>query len=212
MPENQKTTSKRKYSLNAAALLIVLALAYFAFAFATNTLPEPVKNALGIKNSQEQRAQEFKSSYEDRIITYTDEVYGFQVNYPVGYTAEKDPEFGTRFRATAFVPGFSSEVLDVYVSNSSFTETDFKEINDAIASQNSVQFSGKKTINGREVYLLNTRNESEFTDEIIFTRNAFYNCKAPDGQAYSAAVVFVVPEVVAPDIELADYVIASFEC
>ncbi len=203
---------KKRYRLNAVALLAVLALAYFAFAFATNTLPVQAKELLGIKNAQEARAIAFQGNYSDRLILYSDPIYGFNVSYPIGYGAEEEGFDGPRFRALAIVPGFSSEVMEVYSSNSSFSDNDFKELVANQSSQIGIEYSVKKSINGKEAYLLNTRNESEFTDEIIFTRNAFYNCKTPDGQAYSAAVVYVVPEVVASDIELADYVISSFEC
>jgi len=202
---------RRHYKLNSIALVLVLVVAYIAFGYVTQSLPEPLKAWLGVKTPAEQRAVTFAQNYSDRLISYTDPLYGFKVNYPVGYAIESQPDYGVQLRVLAIVPGFSAEIMDVYVSNTSFSEQDFREIVEQ-ANKSQLQLAGKKIINGREIYLVNLRGESEFTDEILFIRQAFYNCRTPEGQAYSAGIVFVVPEVVAADVGLADYIIASFEC
>ena len=190
----------------------MLVFAYVTFGWATGTLPEPLKGWAGVKSVEEHRADAFAKNYSDRLIEFADPDYGFKARYPLGYSAEFEPEYGVRLRVLALVPGFSPELMEVSVVNTSFGEADFKTLSDAVSKEYSVEFAGKKNVFGREFYSINTRNESEFTDEIIYTRQGFYNCRNPQGEAYSAAVVFVVPEAVASDIELADYTLASFEC
>ncbi|MFQ5405860.1 MAG: hypothetical protein ACE5DI_01745 [Candidatus Micrarchaeia archaeon] len=151
----------------------------------------------------------FEENYEERLISYKDKFYGFEVLYPIGYLAMFNPDLGVYLRFQANFPGTASEVIDVLVSNETSAK---KAFDDSVKD-----FEGAQTqilsINGRSAYLISGRIPSPLEDGSEFlVREAFYDCVSEDGEAYTAAVVAAIPEELEPDVLLASYMIRTFKC
>jgi|GEM_PF-2805623 len=209
MAVTQPVRKKRKLSV--LALLAVLAIAFAAYFIASNQLPLQARQALGIKTPEQLRTIAFAANNSQDLIWFVHPDWGFNITYPSGYTAEADEEAGVYFRAVAVVPGWTAETVEVYASNGSLSQADF---NDFVASQNSseIQFAGTKEYGGRQAYVLNLKTANQVIVETDFVRTAFYACQTPAGDPYSAVVIFTVPEMLASDLELADFVLSTFKC
>jgi hypothetical protein len=99
----------------------------------------------------------------------------------------------------------------VRVSERDFTDKDFDDVVDALNAGDLVsRYSG--VLAGKRVYVY-TVKQKFLANEVVFLKTAVYpECKAKDGTRYTAVVTAAIPDALAQDLDLADYVIYSFKC
>ncbi|MEW5955234.1 MAG: hypothetical protein AB1626_01710 [Candidatus Micrarchaeota archaeon] len=152
---------------------------------------------------------------EAEMLYYYDDLYGFEVNYPAGYKAELDADFGVRLRFTANNPFssfdrlLSAEVIDVSTSETASQQ----EVADNVFEGVEGYSLNETTLNNRRV-ILGRGETSGFVepDERIFLRAGVFECRKPDASPYVAAVLAAVPESLQQDLIAVDYIISTFNC
>lgn len=196
------------------AIIVLAGVAYALIAWYPGT-PVQVKNAVGVLSPGQQRAQEFSSVHAGTLLTFTDPLYGYSLRYPQGYLAQLDPEPGVRLRFIADTPLASSEVIDFGVSNATDGKADFDSAAGNYTAQE-LEFAGTDVINGRTASLLGATITSDYTNETLFIRQSFIPCPATTAQPgvgdYWVEETAVVPEALAGDIPLAEYMAYSLTC
>lgn len=191
------------------ALVLVLVLAFAYLAYLTYAKPSKVAAALPIPtvSAQEQHdalVSGFHDKYYAKTMAYVDPDYGFKMRYPIGYAADVDPVPGVRLRFSAFYPPLSSEILDVRVLNAS--DLDAQSVRDSAAQANATALELEQ--NGRPLFLVNLQQpDPSDGNQSVTVREAFYAC--PDKWLVFTAAL---SEPLAPDAELADYMISTMEC
>ncbi|MBI5229185.1 hypothetical protein HY991_03675 [Candidatus Micrarchaeota archaeon] len=154
----------------------------------------------------------FEKKYQENLITYYDSEYGFSVRYPIGYMVFAYPIFGVHVRFQADFRGFSSEVIDVRVINSTDqAKNAFRE--------NLKEFAGKElleqketTVNGRNAFILKAKKALEEGEDVFYFTEAFYECVLPNKEGYSLSLVAAIPEGLLADQQLIDYMVYSLKC
>jgi len=149
------------------------------------------------------------------MMHYYDDLYGFEINYPAGYRADVDPDFGLRLRFTANNPFssydriLSAEVIDVGVNERLSVEEVAANAFEGVEgySLNQTTLSGKTVWTGRG----ETRGFVE-QDERVFLRGAFFNCRKPDRTSYVAALMAAIPDSLQQDSVAFDYMASTFNC
>ncbi len=196
-------------------LAIAVAFATYALIATLPNAPENLKNAVGVQTPGQQRVSLFETAYKDRLLNYTDPVYGFSLRYPIGYYVQSDPEPGVRLRLSADVPFSSSEVIDFAASNDTFTDTDFDAIVRAYAPQ-AITFTRRDSINGRIAFQLGANMTSEYTNENLLVRQLFLQCSGENAEpgvgSYWLAITALVPSSVAADLIFVDYLAYRVSC
>ncbi len=204
------TRFKKKTSpfWNVALAVFVLAVfSYFAYSF--YTAPEKLvsKIPLPAKDPDVQRSEflaGLEAKYGSNTLAYYDQQYGFKMKYPIGYVATVDPILGIRLRISAFYPPFSSEIMDVRVVNANELSAQGIRASASLENVSVAEYTQK----GHSIYLVSLRQPDPVEEnQQVFIRQAYLQC--PN---YWLVFVGAFSEPLVPDLELADYLIASMEC
>ncbi len=221
--EGGARSKESHFGRNIILLLVLAGLFFFfnGFAFISSLLSPEAQTRVVVpsgpaffapREKVPQGVVAFASEFGDRMISYKDKFYGFEISYPVGYLALQNPDLGVYLRFQANFPGSASEVIDVRVSN----ETGAKEAFDSNVAEFAapdLQSTEETTIGGRKAYLVSGKQASPLDDGTnFFVREAFFDCTGEDGAPYTAAIVAVIPEEFEPDVLLASYMIRNFKC
>ncbi len=179
-----------------------------------------VAPALGVKPagppvSTPAAITEFARTFGEQMLSYTDVLYGFTIQYPIGYYAVVDPEAGVRLRFAAFAPGSSAEFLDFLVLNDSSTDASL-EFEKALKD-----YSSEELLRTRSL-LAGTKNVSVIEGVIynpltggkLFSTQAFFDCVTPAPESVPFVLVLnaVIPQEFAQDKDLVDYVVSTVKC
>jgi len=149
------------------------------------------------------------------MMHYYDDLYGFEINYPAGYRADIDPDFGLRLRFTASNPYssydrvLSAEVIDVGVNERLSAEEVAANAFEGVEGY----VLNHTTLSGKRVWVGSGETKGFVEqDEKVFLRAAVFDCRKPDGTAYVAALMAAVPESLQQDLVAFDYVASTFNC
>lgn len=197
------------WKISAAILVVAIIIWYFAYG---TPAANPVKQALGVKTPLEKTGEAFEKQYGKNFITFTDPDYGFSVKHPVGYNVVAGIGDDARVIISATsVEGFT-EAITVGVTNETFGSKEFNELV-ALYEPEYVKAAKETSIGGRQAFYLSVEGPDEFTGENSFMHQATVTgCRAPGGSEYAAIVTAIVPEPIAAELAVADYMIASFKC
>jgi len=186
------------------ALAAVASVAYVLSAQASGTQLFAPKEAPAVARLAQERGSDF--------IYYNDTNNSFSIKYPIGYSAQRNPESSAYVRFSAFNPGgVSEESVEVYLMDGSYSQADF-DSDAASLDSDGQDYSAKllskekSAINGRDAFV----TESEMSlgyGENVWVKSATVNC----GQ-YAARIVAVVPWALSTDRVVADYMVGSFTC
>lgn len=206
----------RRISLLAviAAGLVLAALAYAFIAWYPGA-PAQWKNAVGVPTAGQVAAGSFGSAHASDLLTYTDPVYGFKLHYPQGYLALADPDPGVHVRFIADFPFSSSEVIDVAVTNTSTGEADFAAAQKSFNASEITSLS-QDVVNGRPAYFIAAVVVHPDTNETLYIRQSFLSCPAATAEPgvgdYWVEETAVIPEALAGDVPLAEYMEYGLTC
>lgn len=170
-----------------------------------------------LSNVLKSETSSFNETFGSNMINYTDYTYGFTVSYPKGYEAENfnssiTSSNNTIFSVDSVYPGFFPETLTISIFNGSAENFYTQGINSLNDSVNHV--SGFGDING--FYELGfdfpLNASSGFENEVVFGRQAFFDCSTPLRNNYVAVITFLTPDVLKSDLSLADFIFSTFKC
>lgn len=198
----------KKTVLFLAVVLVALVVVWYTY-FGGE---EQIKKIISLpEESKKADVTEFEKKHTEDLITYLDQLYGFNVKYPIGYEAEYMPDFDVYLRFSAHSLWQASEIIDIRVSNSTSAKQGFEE---GLKEFNESEVLEKKIIkaNGRTAYVIKAKKQFEEDMEYLYLTEAFFECESPEKEAYALALIAVIPEGLLPDQELVDYMVYSLKC
>ncbi|MBU1197537.1 hypothetical protein KJ765_03410 [Candidatus Micrarchaeota archaeon] len=190
-------------------LVVVLVIVFGYFAYSLYTAPQQLVERIPVatESVQEMRLEQLPKldeKYASKTISYYDPDYGYRIRYPVGYSIQLEPAFTIRLRIAAFYPPFSSEIMDLRILRPD--ELTPQLIRASATSEGVVLTEYEQR--GRKLYMTTIENDELAVDgQTIFVREAFYECPS-----YWIVFTAAISEPLAPDLELADYMISTLEC
>ncbi len=153
-----------------------------------------------------------------KFLTYNNPIYGFAVQYPVGFIAlDEGLDFST-FKAYASVPGELPEQIEVMIDNTTTASEVFQTL--LSSSETTGQTSSQRvysTQSGKLVRLLITETDSplvpEISNETATLYQAVYDCKdLVEQNQYVAFVLITIPKSLNLDKPIAQHTIETFKC
>ncbi len=185
------------------AVAVVVYYAYFA--------PQPPKvisqipflrpNETAVRDAA---AAKLDEKYRLNTLEYYDQNYSFSIRYPIGYNAIVDPTLDVRLRFSAYYPPFSAEIFDVRVIDKDVL--DAEKIRASAVEANTTATTYIQDGKGLHVVSMRQQNPVDEND-VIFVKQAYYEC--PN---YWLVFVAAVSAPLAPDLELADYMVSTMRC
>ncbi len=198
-------------------LAIVVGVAYFGV-WPWLSTQSSVQN-LGLSGGKAAQAQAFDNTYAPQFLTYTDDQFGFQVNYPIGYAASNDVNTATQTSSfMLLVPRRTGDaeslVLRAYLPDAGETpETtlaDFRsELGVSDLRENHVKIHGADAITFDSYDAIEQSGLQ--TDATLSV--AIYSCPAHgDAPAYLALFTARTPADLPADLDMVNYLEYSFKC
>ncbi len=175
---------------------------YYYNVFDVKDLSGPSKESLAVAA--------FSADNRQNFLNYNDVEYGFSVQYPIGFYAEKDSESGAKVSFKAVLNEDLFELLRVDVFNQSISPDELvkEESEMKLLTRKSVAEKGKSF----ELLELETPNPSG-TGRLLVYQGVFNGCKNnANNQTYSAIVSAVIPKTLKEDENMALYYVYNFKC
>ncbi|MFH1199785.1 MAG: hypothetical protein V1708_01835 [Candidatus Micrarchaeota archaeon] len=210
MPAKEKQAKRVSSASNVIIAVMLVAgaavLAYYAF-----LAPQQPKvleqtplfrpNATALRQAEVARLE---SKYFIKTIEYFDQNDSFSIRYPIGYSAQLDPTLDIRLRFSAYYAPYSSEIFDVRVIDAD--QLNAQKIIDSAVSANTTADSFLQ--DGKDLFIVNLALANPVdANDTVFVKQAYYHC--PD---YWLVYVAGISAPLAPDLELADYMVSTMRC
>jgi len=191
--------------------IIAAALLYFSGVLQG---PQAVPFAQPVDFEKRQIVARFESQHGQDFFTHRDSFLRFEFRQPVGYEVLEGPVAGVYLRLQASTYVSSSEIIDLRIlEGERFTAADFQEVLPDLKNNLGNATIFQTTINGVPAYLWDSDTISEFTGEKLLIKNAIFSpCTDVNGTVYTVFFTAAIPEGVAGDTQLVDYLFYSFKC
>ena len=151
-----------------------------------------------------------------KFLTYTNEKWGFAVQYPLGFYAVEPTIEIPEFKAMSGARDSLPETIEVITDNSITAQSEFENLLESIQGTGVVSSRIFTNSNGEIVRLivhtLDTPFLSAYSSESATVHYAFYNCKDQSNNPYAGLVIIAIPNSLSHDVIIAQHVIDSFKC
>ncbi len=151
-----------------------------------------------------------------KFLTYTNEKFGFAIQYPVGFYAQEPAIEIPEFRALSGAGDSLPETIEVITDNSATAENEFENLLESVQGTGVVSNRMFTNSQGETVRLIVTELDtpllSTYSSESATMHYAFYNCKDEENNPYAALVIIGIPKALNHDIIIAQHVVDSFKC
>ncbi len=185
-------------------LIIIFGIWLFFFnGFQTLGVKSPIKTIF-YTDSLKKAAESYNFSMGSNFISYRDYNYGFELKYPIGYSATLAPEPNVYLRFLAADPSGLAEDIDVNVLLTKDAKSIF-ETNTKDVPKSKVIIKQEKQINGNKAYLVYYNDNIEGLP--IISHYTTISCKN-----YTLEIIGIIPEDLADDSSLVNYMIHSVKC
>ena len=208
MADKRKSKTTGFYIVLTGLVALLVASWLFAFGGASsipnsaNALVRPVITSTPINETY-------------KFLTYRDPVLNFSLQYPVGFYAE-EPSQVVPFRAYSALSGQVTEVIQVFVDNSTSAHAQFRELITESSEAGQTTTITLTTATGKPVTLAKTVTDiplaPSFSNETGTVYQALFTCTDSESNAYAALLLISIPDGLKQDLPIADYVVNSFKC